>query len=35
LPETGVIDNGIMGIVFGSACGTPDFDDYSEEEKKL
>ena len=37
LPETGVIDNGIREVVFGSICGTADTDDDadSEEEKKL
>lgn len=33
LPQTGVIDNGIREVVFGSVCGTADTND-SEEEKK-
>ncbi len=35
LPQTGIIDNGVREIIFGSICGTADVDDEdSYEEKK-
>lgn len=33
LPVTGVVDNGIREIIFGSICGTADVDDYEDEKK--
>lgn len=34
LPVTGIIDSGILNIVFGTICGTPDFEDEDEEKKR-
>lgn len=35
LPQTGIVDNGVREIIFGSICGTADVDDEdSYEEKK-
>lgn len=33
LPKTGIIDQPILQIVFGTICGTPDFNDMDEEKK--